>query len=208
MSRDLYALLKDYTMIDPVVFDDNLALAKGLPDDVRGCVVECGVWKGGMIAAIAATLGPQRAYWLFDSFQGLPPAQRVDGPAALAWQANTASPRYFDNCAAPATFAQQAMDLAGVACYNVVPGWFKTTLPVARFNNEPIALLRLDCDWYDPVLFCLDTLFNRVAPGGLIVIDDYYAWDGCARAIHDFLSVRQATERIRSLGDVCYLVKQ
>ena len=56
-------------------------------------------------------------------------------------------------------------------------------------------------------MICLESLFDRVPEQGIIILDDYYAWDGCSRALHDFLSRRSATERIRSLGDVCYLIK-
>ena len=54
---------------------------------------------------------------------------------------------------------------------------------------------------------CLTNLFDRVAPGGIIILDDYFTWDGCSRALHDFLSERSAAERLRSLGDICYLQK-
>ena len=63
-------------------------------------IVECGCWKGGMSAALIEIGGFQRDYYFFDSFEGLPPAKAIDGPAALAWQADTASPSYHDNCTA------------------------------------------------------------------------------------------------------------
>src|SRR5260221_13390536 len=101
----LYAKYRDFTMIPEVIYIRNLRVA-GYARDVEGCVVECGVWRGGMIAGMAEVLGPERAYVLFDSFQGLPAAQPIDGPRALAWQADTASPAYYDNCAAPASMAR------------------------------------------------------------------------------------------------------
>ena len=55
---------------------------------------------------------------------------------------------------------------------------------------------------------CLKYLFHKVAEGGLIIIDDYYTWDGCSRAIHDFLSHRSAPERVRNLNSVAYIVKE
>ena len=33
--------------------------------------------------------------------------------------------------------------------------------------------------------------------GGLIILDDFHIWDGCARALHDFLSRNQLADRIR-----------
>jgi hypothetical protein len=48
---------------------------------------------------------------------------------------------------------------------------------------------------------------ERVVEGGLIIIDDYYAWDGCSRAVHEYLAQTGATERLRSSHGVCYIVK-
>lgn len=49
-----------------------------------------------------------------------------------------------------------------------------------------IAMLRLDGDWYASTKVCLDHLYEFVAPGGFIVIDDYHAYDGCALAVDQF----------------------
>jgi hypothetical protein len=57
-------------------------------------------------------------------------------------------------------------------------------------------------------MICLESLFDHVAPKGLIVLDDYYAWDGCSRALHDFLSRRTAVERIRNHGEICVVEKR
>ena len=37
-------------------------------------------------------LGPDRQYFLFDSFQGLPTVKEIDGPHAAAWQADVNNP--------------------------------------------------------------------------------------------------------------------
>lgn len=159
-----------------------------------------------MCAGIATVLGPQRQYFLCDSFEGLPPAKEIDGAAALAWQQATAAPTYHDNCSAGIEFAERAMTLAGVKRFQLVKGWFDQTLPSLGLE-EPIALLRLDSDWYESTMTCLDSLFDRVVAKGIVVVDDYYTWDGCSRAVHDFLSRRSATERIASHGGVCFLQK-
>jgi len=39
------------------------------------------------------------------------------------------------------------------------------------------------------------------------LIDDYYTWDGCARAVHDYLSGHERCERIASEGGVCFIKK-
>jgi O-methyltransferase len=201
----IYKRFSKMTMIGQQSFSENLQLAEQV-EKIVGSVVECGVWRGGMSAGIATILGPDRKYYLFDSFEGLPPAKPMDGSSALAWQRNTDSNAYFDNCRAPQHFCEQAMDMSGAKNVQIIKGWFNETL--SNFtSDQPIALLRLDGDWYDSTISCLENLYDKVNPGGVIIIDDYYTWDGCSRAVHDFLSGRAATERIRCYGGVCYLTK-
>jgi O-methyltransferase len=201
----IFHQFREYTMIAERTYITNLELAK-LARNIPGCVVECGVWRGGMSAGMATLLGDERAYFLFDSFEGLPPAQEIDGKAALEWQGNKNDPNYLDNCSASPEIAEKAMRMAGVRNVQLCKGWFEQTLPTFIPPCQ-IALLRLDGDWYSSTTVCLDNLFDRVAPKGLILLDDYYTWDGCSRALHDFLSRRSAVERIRNRGDVCYIVK-
>lgn len=204
--RRVYDRFRDFTMIPAAAYADNLRLARRV-SQVEGCVVECGVWRGGMIAGMATILGPNREYFLFDSFEGLPAAREIDGKAALDWQRDNTSPAYHDNCFAGPESAEQAMRRAQAKSFHLMKGWFAETLPEFR-PPLPIAMLRLDADWYDSTMICLETLFDYVAPGGLILLDDYHTWDGCSRALHDFLSARAATERIMSIGDLCYLIKR
>jgi O-methyltransferase len=187
---------------------DNLALCD---QHARrpGCLVECGVWRGGMSAAMAELLGPGRRSYLFDSFEGLPPADpEKDGQRAIAYQADPGGAFYHDNCRAEQAFASQAMALAGVPDANLVAGWFKDTLP-GFMPPEPIRVLRLDGDWYDSTRICLEALYPHVAPGGLILIDDYFAWDGCARAVHEYLAEQKGhQERVRQTRrGVAYIIK-
>src|ERR1039457_1537932 len=87
----LYERYRNHTMVPKKCFVENLQLAS-MCSDVTGCVVECGVWRGGMVAAISEVLGNGREYYLFDSFEGLPEAKAVDGLAAQAWQKNICGP--------------------------------------------------------------------------------------------------------------------
>ena len=203
----VYRRFRRFTMIPAMTFVRNLALVEKYRT-VSGSVVECGVWKGGMIAGIASILGSQREYYLFDSFAGLPEAKPIDGDKALRWQSNKSSPTYHDNCKAPVDCAEQAMRLAGVKNFRAIQGWFEDSLAVFK-PSEPIVVLRLDADWYDSTLVCLRRLYPLMADGGLIILDDYYTWDGCARALHDFLVDNSLTDRIRQYdNDVCFLVKR
>jgi hypothetical protein len=69
----------------------------------------------------------------------------------------------------------------------------------------PIAILRLDGDWYDSTLVVLRSLWQFMAPNGVVIIDDYYAWDGCSRAVHDFLYDIKSTARLKQSHGICII---
>jgi O-methyltransferase len=190
----LHRKYRDFTMIERPDFIANL-LAVSDVRGIPGCVIECGVWRGGMSAAMAEVLGLDRQYFLFDSFEGLPPAQDIDGEEAKRYQADKSHPKYYDNCRAEQSFAEQAMKLSGAKRYQLIKGWFNQTLPEFR-PPEPIAVLRIDGDWYDSVLVCLRSLARYLAPGGVVILDDYLYWEGCSKATHQFLAETQSTARI------------
>src|SRR5262245_6270798 len=52
-----------------------------------------------------------------------------------------------------------------------VAGWFDKTLPRIRIEGG-IALLRLDADWYESTMTCLEALYSHVVPGGLVIVDN------------------------------------
>ncbi len=208
-SWRLYRKHRRNTMTHATAYISNLLLARGVLE-VPGCVIECGVWRGGMIAGIAEVLGPDRDYFLFDSFEGLPKAQRMDGESIAAWQRDVESPAYFDNCRASEDEARAAMRIAGAPRVVTVKGWFDRTLPGFR-PPSPIALLRLDGDLYASTKICLESLYEHVAPKGLIVIDDYGTWEGCARAVNEFLARTSEHQvlRLRQYANrVFYIVKE
>jgi O-methyltransferase len=204
--KKLHKKYGNYTMIFPYDYICCLELVAKFKD-IPGPIVECGVWRGGMIAGIAEVLGKNRNYFLFDSFEGLPPAKEIDGGEALTWQQNTDSPNYRANCKAEMEWAEKAMKLAGAEKYQLIKGWFNDTLPTATFD-EPISILRLDADWYDSTMCCLVNLYPKVIKGGIIIFDDYYTWEGCSKALHDYLSANKLADKIYELSThSCYLVK-
>jgi O-methyltransferase len=207
-SESLYRKYKDFTMIDSNLFQQNLELIQQYckMDSNHGkVVVECGVWRGGMIAAMAEVLGNTWEYHLFDSFEGLPKAKEIDGKAALDWQANTSSEAYYSNCMAEMSFAEKAMSMAGSRPI-FHRGWFNETIPNFR-PGQPITILRLDGDWYESTMTCLKHLYPYLENDGLLIIDDYFAWDGCSKAVHDYLSSIKSNSRIRTNGYLCYIIK-
>lgn len=203
-AKTIYNKYKSFTMIPSELFIDNVLLCDTV-NSINGCIVECGVWRGGMIAGIFEYSDKKRNCILFDSFEGLPEVKKNDGEAAKTWQ-ETNNGMGLDNCKAEISFAEKAMELSKSKNHKIVQGWFDQTLAVTKIN-EPIAILRLDGDWYDSTMVCLESLYPLVAENGIIIIDDYYAWDGCSRAVHDYLSRNNLPLRIsQTKKGVCYIV--
>jgi O-methyltransferase len=66
------------------------------------------------------------------------------------------------------------------------PGLVQDTIPAQA--PDRIALLRLDTDWYASTRHELAHLYDRVTPGGAIIIDDYDYWEGSRQAVDEFLA--------------------
>jgi hypothetical protein len=66
-----------------------------------------------------------------------------------------------------------------------VKGSVEETLPV--HSPGPLALLRLDTDWYESTRHELEHLYARVPSGGVLIIDDYATWQGARKAVDEFL---------------------
>lgn len=175
-----------------------------LDQNIPGDFVECGVWRGGgglLMADLLRQAGSRdRRVWLCDSFQGMPPAGAIDGPAAIAEAGDPLSPLHVNNSRVALEDVRRTVAEFGLTDYmRFVPGWFEETLPVQRDRIGPIAILRIDCDWYASVRACLDNLYDQVVDGGFVVLDDYFAYDGCAVAVHEFLGSRRLAHRIESV---------
>ena len=145
----------------------------------------------------------------FDLFEGLPPAGEWDGEKAQREQAD-GKLWHNNNTAAIDDFlaGMRPLENSGRQL-QAHKGWFEETLPTFSPDKE-ISVLRLDGDWYESTICILENLYDKVAANGLILIDDYYDWDGCSRAVHDFLSDQKLPERIRQsrFGGVAYIVKE
>jgi predicted O-methyltransferase YrrM len=78
-----------------------------------------------------------------------------------------------------------------------LPGWFQDTLQTAPIAQ--IAVLRLDGDMYESTWLALEALYDRVAPGGFVIVDDYGAIQACRQAVEDFRARRGITAPIETI---------
>lgn len=208
---------KRYTMTTPIrcrrLWDScKLVLEQNVP----GSFVECGVWKGGSSAIMALAIknaGQERHLHLFDSFEGLPEPTEIDGEQAAIYSGgrNQGNLTTVNRCQAGlAEVRHLILDEIKVpdklAHFHV--GWFQNTVPVDAGKLGPIALLRLDGDWYDSTKVCLEHLYPLLSRGGIVIMDDYWAWEGCLKATDEYRSKNDILYPIQRIdGDAGFWVK-
>lgn len=160
--------------------------------EIPGEVVECGTAAGGSAALMALwlkRLQSQKKIYVFDTFEGLPAptTQDPDYNKALPWTGKCRG----DLDQVHGLFR----DLEVLDRAVFVKGLFQDTLPT--FDCPPIAVLHLDGDWYESTMTCLRHLWDHVSPGGYVQIDDYGAWQGCKKAVDEFLTDRGIREPLK-----------
>lgn len=152
-----------------------------------GSFVECGVARGGCIAIMSFVSLGKRPVWGFDSFDGMPELTEEDeGHGQADVGVRFAGP----NGLHEAETTLKRFHVSG-NWVTLVPGWFEDTLHKYIPRIDPIAVLRLDNDWYKSTKYCLDILYDKVVDGGVIIIDDYHTFTGCRKAVDEFRSKRK-----------------
>jgi O-methyltransferase len=164
-----------------------------LADDVRGDLMETGVWRGGaciyMRAILQAYGVTDRRVVLADSFDGLPSPDAERYPADAGNDLHT-----FRDLAVPLEEVRANFARYGLLDDQVVflKGWFRDMLPAAPV--ERLAVLRLDGDMYESTMDALTCLYDKVSPGGFVIVDDYEDQPTAERAVTDFRAARSITE--------------
>lgn len=87
-------------------------------------------------------------------------------------------------------------------------GWFQDTVPADAGLIGPIAILRLDGDWYASTKVCLDHLAPRVARGGFIIVDDYGTYDGCRKAVDEYRAAKGVRSALVKIDSSAYAWSQ
>jgi hypothetical protein len=162
--------------------------------NIPGDIVECGVWRGGSMQAVARTLLARnvtdRELHLFDTFEGMPEPterdRRYDGTPALDLLERSEKTA---NIWAIASLedVEAGMAETGYPTERVhyARGLVEDTIPAHAPGR--IAILRLDTDWYDSTKHELEHLYDRVPSGGVLIMDDYGYWQGARQAVDEFV---------------------
>lgn len=147
-----------------------------------------------MAAALGlAEVGELRPLYLFDTYEGMPPpaALDVDRWGHPARDIMATEDRLTGQTWAVAQLEEVRRNMLSTKypadLVHFVPGRVEETIPERA--PDPIALLRLDTDFYESTRHELAHLVPLVSPTGVVIIDDYGHWEGARRAVDEWLAV-------------------
>lgn len=168
-----------------------------IADSIPGDFLEAGVCQGGAVIfmrALQVALGAsERRTWVVDSFEGVPPSL-ADDDAGYDLHLEEGRQPWLACSEETVREHFRRYDLLD-SNVRFLAGWIADTLP--RAPIESLAILRIDVDLYSSTAQCLDLLYDRVSPGGFIIVDDYGLLDCCRDAVDDFRARRGVTEPMR-----------
>jgi hypothetical protein len=181
-----------------------------LRDGVPGNLIETGVWRGGASIFMRAVLKihgvTDRTMWVADSFEGLPKPDAELFPLEAKAQAGPVMQELLHNLEASLEEVQQNFAAYGMLDDQVkfLKGWFKDTLGTAP--TGPLALMRLDGDFYESTRDALSALYDRLSAGGYVIIDDYGedSWTYCRKAVDEFRNERGINAPLVKVDSSCY----
>jgi O-methyltransferase len=200
-SRDLIEIIervRPYTMTSHErIADTCFAVDYVVENDIPGAIVECGVWKGGSMMAVALRLlqlqRTDRDLYLFDTFAGMPEPLEVDVMregirASDLWERTEGNAEGSAWLSVPLAEVESAISTTGYDSAHVhfVEGKVEDTLPRAAPDN--VSLLRLDTDLFESTKHELEHLFPRLSVGGVLILDDYGSWTGAQTAADAYFS--------------------
>ncbi len=197
-DRKIIEKVQPFTLLSPDrIYAFIEATRHVVQHEIPGAIVECGVWKGGAVMASLLTLQglcvTDRDIFLYDTFEGMPkPGEddmRCDGQALDAGF----SQRQIDEDSSTWCRAEYGEVHNNISRCNYpmqrihfVKGKVEQTIPETLPGK--IAVLRLDTDWYESTRHELEHLYPLLAPGGVLIIDDYGHWEGARQAVDEYFA--------------------
>lgn len=188
--------VRDHTMTSPYRIEALCqAVRHVVQAGIPGAIVECGVWRGGSMMAVARTLmqegAADRDLYLFDTFEGMTAPTEHDVSHAGHHAGEGLKVASSDSrlwARAKLDVVRQAMASTGYPqdLVRYVVGPVEQTLP-AKAPKE-LALMRLDTDWYASTKHEWTHLYPRLRRGGIVIVDDYGFWKGARKATDEYLA--------------------
>lgn len=165
-----------------------------LDKGVKGDLYEYGTYKGDMSLVYTSVLsGTDKIFFGYDTFQGLPPADRkVD----FKFSSKIKYPPGFllaDQKELVKRLDDSFVSLNIPQCkYTIVKGDIRDI--VSDTECGPVMFASFDVDYYDTTKHLFYVVPDKVTEGGVIYVDDYNHWNGATKATDEFLEQNENWE--------------
>jgi len=173
--NDNIDLIRQFTMTSKERCENIVKLVESVnAQKISGDLVECGVWKCGILGLMCLTddkYGGKRKVIGFDSFKYEPDHITIEK-------------------------AKENLKSIGAERCTLIKGYFNDTFPKTRKKITKISILRIDAGLYDVTQQCLNEFYDKVSVGGYIVIDDYGHYKECKQAVDDFRNSRNINDQL------------
>ena len=166
-----------------------------LRNNVEGDFIETGIWKGGACIFMRSFLkeygNTEKIVYGADSFEGLPKPDVKNYP-------EDAEDSHYKMNELKVSLEQVKYNFEKYGLLDnqvkFLKGWFKDTLKEPPF--EKLSILRMDGDMYESTIEALENLYDKLSPGGYLIVDDYNYALGCKKAVDDFRNIKNIKEDI------------
>ncbi len=182
----------DYTMLSVARRKQLLeAVEHVVKNNIKGDLIEIGVWRGGAIMIMLYKLlqmgVADRHVHLYDTFNGMTEASNED----VCVNGNDASePEIFETVKCENDFDSVYKNVKSTGYPMEYVHFHIGDIRNVSEIPENISLLRLDNDWYELYKFELPLFEPNVTHNGVVIIDDYNWWNGCKKAVNEYLETK------------------
>jgi SAM-dependent methyltransferase len=190
-SREMFTVYPYMFSPQQLMFIASTALEQA---PVAGCYIEVGCAEGATTAFVNRALAEERVakrYICLDTFAGFP-SEQVNYEIEVRGKDKAIAEAFTHN---DLEWVRKSLNLADVhdVELNKADG---ATFDYA--SVAPIAWCLLDVDLYLPIAAALPKIYDALAPGGLIIVDDCQLederWDGALQA-YDEVVAKRSMER-------------
>ena len=200
-DEKLINLVSNYSMTPKIRIFNLLQSLRHLKyNKIPGDYVECGVWKGGNIILFKKFIENEdpksnKKIFAFDTFEGMTSPDENDFDLLNKTKAKNLLKKDrkkktndWGFCSIEDVKINLKKNLRKINNIKLIKGPVEKTLDKKKNLPNKISLLRLDTDWYSSTRKELETLYDKVSSGGIIIIDDYGHWGGAKKAVDEFFS--------------------
>ncbi len=169
--------------------------------DVKGSIIECGVYRGfglmawAQLSAILEPVNLTRRIYGFDTFEGFPSIHGKDRSKLARIEAGAFYANSYDELIDLAKVYDSNRFLGHIPKVELIKGDASKTIPefIESHQHLVVSLLFLDFDLYEPTRTAIENFYPRMPKGAIIAFDelDNPLWPGETQSLLDTIGINK-----------------